>query len=151
MLSMYLCNSSVGTVVMLVLSVVMIISNLCCGHDEWCVMIKSVWCVFSKLLGPSWIGKYIVKTGCIPTIGEADGHHHRYSSDAVGVNSVLLLEHLVTRHRHQDHHGRIVLQHDSDHALWPNGSYAEVTVMFPSTQVGHAPIRRNKDLIMDGL
>ena len=64
----YLCtaclNSSVDTIVMLVSSIVIITSTLRCGHDEWCVMIISVWCVFHKLLRPSWISKYIMKTGC---------------------------------------------------------------------------------------
>jgi hypothetical protein len=50
------------TVVMLMSSIVIITSTLHYGHDEWCVMIISVWCVFSKLLRPSWISKYIMKT-----------------------------------------------------------------------------------------
>jgi hypothetical protein len=83
----YLCtawvNSSVDTVVMLV-SIVIITSTLCCGHDEWCVMIISVWCVFSKLLRPSWISKYIVKTGCNSVTIRCTGHwlfcHHRHTT-----------------------------------------------------------------------
>ena len=64
----YLCttcvNSSVDTIVLLVSSIIIITSILHCAHDEWCVMIIYVWRVFSKLLRPSWISKYIVKTGC---------------------------------------------------------------------------------------
>jgi hypothetical protein len=56
----YLCttwvNSWVHTVVMLVLLLI-IKSTLRCGHDEWCVMIIYVSCVFSKLLRPIWISK----------------------------------------------------------------------------------------------
>jgi hypothetical protein len=40
---------------------------------------------------------------------------------------------LVTWHWLKDHHERIVLQRDGDHALWLDGSYAEATVMFAST------------------
>ena len=58
-----------------------------------------------------------MKTGCIPTVGEADNHHHRYSFDAAGVNSVSPPNHLVTQHRQKDHHGQIILQCDGDHAL----------------------------------
>ena len=153
----------------MLVSIVIITSTLHYGHDEWCVMIISVWCVFSKFLRPSRFSKYNVKTGCnsvtvgckgvgcfvitaIPlAFGELDGHHHCFLSDVAGVNSASRPNRLVTRHRLKDHHGRIVLQCDSDHALWPNGSYAEAMVMFASTQAGHAPMRQNKDLITDGL
>jgi hypothetical protein len=44
-------------------------------------MIISIWCVFSKLLRPSWISKYIVKIGCNSVTFECKGHwlfcHHR--------------------------------------------------------------------------
>jgi hypothetical protein len=147
---------------MLVSSIVIITSTLRCGHDEWCVMIISIWCVFSKLLRPNWISKYIMKTRsnsvtvrctghwlfchhcCTLTVGEADGHHRCYSSNVAGVNSVSPPNYLVTRHRLQDHHGRIVLQCNGDDALWPGDSFVEAMVMFTSTQVGHAPIRQKQ-------
>jgi hypothetical protein len=146
----YLCtacvNSSVDTVVMLVSSIVIIISTLCCGHDECYIMIVSVWCVFSKLLRPSWISKYIVKTESNSTTIGCMGHwlfsHHRhYLSDVAAVNSVSLPNCLVTRHRLKDHHGQIILQCDGDDALWLGGSFVQATVMFASTQAGRAPMR----------
>jgi hypothetical protein len=154
---------------MLVSSIVIITSTIHCGHGEWCVMIISVWSVFNKLLRHNWISKYIIKTdailspsdvrvvGCfvitaVPlAVGEANDHHHRYSSNMVGVNSVSPQNRLITRHRLKDHHERIVLQRDGEHALWPDSSYAKATVMFASTQAGHALMRQNKDLIMDRL
>jgi hypothetical protein len=153
---------------MLVSSIVIIISTLHCGHDEWCVIIISVWCVFSNLLRPAELVNTLWKSdailspsnvravGCfvitaVPlAFGEAEGHHHCYSSDAAGVNSASPPNRIVTRHRLKDHHGWIVLQHNGDHALWPDGSYAEAMVMYASTQASHAPMRRNKDLITDG-
>jgi len=131
-------NSSVNTVVMLVSSIVIITSTLCCAHDEWCVMIISIWCVFSKLLRPSWISKYIVKIRSNSVIVGCMGrwlfcHHRRCSSDAAGVNSVSPPNRLVTRHDLKDHHGWNVLPRDSGHVLWPSSSYAEATVMFAST------------------
>jgi hypothetical protein len=143
----------------MLVSIVIITSTLHCGHNEWCVMIISAWCVFRKLLRPSWISKYIVKTGCSSVTVGCTGswlfcHHrrttHRWWSRRpssplfvwwAGVNSVSPPNRLVTRHRLKGHHGRIVLQCDDDHALWPDSSYTEATVMsFTSTQVGHAPM-----------
>ena len=76
-------------------------------------MIISVWCVFSKLLRPELVntllkpdailspsdvravGCFVITT--VPlVVGEADDHHHRYSSDAAGVNSASPSNHLVT-------------------------------------------------------
>ena len=130
-------------------SIVIITSTLRCGHDEWCVMIISIWCVFNKLLRPSWISKYIVKTGSNSVTVGCTGrwlfcHHRRYSFDAAGVNSVSPPNRLVTRHWLKDHHVRIVLQCDGDDALWPGGSFVEAMVMFASTQAGRAPMWRKQ-------
>jgi hypothetical protein len=88
------------------------------------------------------IGCFVI-TAVPLVVGEADGHHHCYSSNAAGVNSVSPPNHLVTRHQLKDNCGRIILQRDGDHNLWPDGSYAEAVVMFTSTQVGHAPMQWN--------
>jgi hypothetical protein len=71
-------------------------------------------------------------------------HHRRYLSDAARVNSVSPPNQLVSWHRLKDHHGRIVLQRDDDDALWPGSSFVEATMMFASTQAGHAPIRQKQ-------
>jgi hypothetical protein len=62
------------------------------------------------------VGCFVI-TAVPLAFGEADGHHHRYSSDAAGVNSASLPNRLVTQHRLKDHHERIVLQRNGDHAL----------------------------------
>ena len=67
--------------------------------------------------------------------GGANIQHHRYTYDSVGIKSVSLPNHLVTRPQLKDHQRRIVVQGDSDHDLCTDGSYAEAMVMFTSTDV----------------
>jgi hypothetical protein len=56
--------------------------------------------------------------------------------------SVSPSNHLVTRHRLNDHQRCIVVQGDGDHDLCTGGSYAEATVVLTSTQVSWSSNRQ---------
>jgi hypothetical protein len=70
----------------------------------------------SVTVGCKVVGCFVI-TAISLAFGEEDGHHHRYLTNAAGVNSTSPPYHLATQHRLKDHHGQIVLQRDGDHAL----------------------------------
>ena len=74
-------------------------------------MIISVCFVFSKLLRVVYC--FVITTA----VGGANIQHHRYTYDSVGIKSVSLPNHLVTRPQLKDHQRRIVVQGDGDHDL----------------------------------
>ena len=74
------------------------------------------------------IDSFVITTA----VGEANIEHRCYTYDAEGIKSVSPPNHLVTQHRLNGHQ-RWIMMH-GDHDLWTDGSYAQVTVMFTSTQ-----------------
>jgi hypothetical protein len=91
------------------------------------VMIISICFVFSKLFYC-----FVITTA----VGGANVQHHRYTYCAAGIKSVSPPNRLVTRHRLND-------QGDGDHDLCTNGSYAEATVMFTSTNISAVEVTAN--------
>ena len=76
------------------------------------------------------------------TSGGANVQHRRYTYDAARIKSISPPNPLVTRHQLNDHQKRIVVRGDGDPDLCTYGSYAEVTVMFTSTQTSRQSKRR---------
>jgi hypothetical protein len=68
------------------------------------------------------------------TSGGANVQHHRYTYDAIRIKSTSPPNHLVTRHRLNDHQRRIVVQGDGGHDLCTGGSYTEAMMVLTSTR-----------------
>jgi hypothetical protein len=65
--------------------------------------------------------------------GGANVQHRRYMYDAAGIKSISPPNHLLTRHRLNNHQRKIMVQGDGDHDFCTDGSFADATVMFTST------------------
>ena len=92
-------------------------------------MIISVCFVFSKQLRVAYC--FVITTA----IGGANVQHRHYTYYAAGIKSVSPLNHLVTRHRLNDHQRQIMVQGDGDHDLCTGRSYVEAMVVLTSTGV----------------